>query len=527
MTSILLLFPLAAAAASTPTASCEAVTRLALPLVTIASAQSVPAGPLALPQGLPATATVPAFCRVAGTIKPSADSDIRFEVWLPASGWNGKFKGWGNGGYAGGMSWARMARAASLGYATASTDTGHSGSGIDASWALGHPEKVLDYGYRAIHEMTVAAKAIAAAYYGRPVRRSYFYSCSNGGRQALMEAQRFPDDYDGLVAAAPANEMTRLFTQGAWNRLATEGDAASYVPASKIPALEAATLAQCDASDGVKDGVVDDPSACSFRPASLLCSGADSDGCLTAAQVAALDKLYIGPRTAAGAQVHPGLVAGGTDGPAGWLHWITGTEPGKGQIGTYGTQFFKYMVYEDPNWDFRTFQVDRDAKAADAKLAHILNASDPDLSAFRRRGGKLIVWHGWSDAAISALNSIKYYEAVKARMGARETDEFLRLFMAPGVQHCDQGPGPTGFVGPSALKPDALHDMDLAVERWVEEGVAPAQIIAAKYKTFSDPASGLVRTRPLCPYPQVARYTGSGSTDEAANFVCREAAEKR
>jgi tannase/feruloyl esterase len=515
MTPVLLLLPLAATPA--PTAACESLAKLALPATTIASALPVAAGPLTMPQGPPAE--VPAFCRVMAWIRPSADSDIQVEIWLPASGWNGKFKGTGNGGFAGAMNLRSLARAVSNGYAAAATDTGHRAEGTDATWALGHPEKVVDYGYRAIHEMTVAGKAIAAAFYGRPVQRAYFHSCSNGGRQALMEAQRFPADYDGIIAGAPANDFTHLLAQAVWNRQATEADPAAYIPASKVPAIEAATLAQCDAKDGVEDGVVDDPSACQFRPASLLCDAAASDTCLTAPQLGALEKLYAGPRTAAG-QVHPGLVAGGATGPGSWPLWVTGPEPGKSLIGTFGTQFFRNMVFEDPNWDFRRFHLENDMKTSDDKLARVLNATDPDLTAFRRRGGKLILWHGWSDPAISPLNAIAYYESVKAKMGADEAGEFVRLFMLPGVQHCDGGPGPAGFNAASALASDAQHDVNLAMERWVEEGVAPAHIIAAKYKTGSDRASGLVRTRPLCPYPQVARYKGTGSTDEAASFAC-------
>jgi feruloyl esterase len=519
-TTVLLLLPLAAPAAG---ASCESLAKLALPATTIASAQAVAAGPLTMPQGPPAD--VPALCRVAGTIKPSADSDIQFEVWLPASGWNGRFTTAGNGGFAGSMNLRAMARAVAGGYATAGTDTGHRGVATDATWALGHPEKVVDFGYRAIHEMTVAAKAVAAAYYGRPVSHAYFNGCSNGGRQALMEAQRFPEDYDGIIAGAPANDFTHLLAQAVFNRLATESDAASYIPASKVPAIEAATLAQCDAKDGVEDGVVDDPTACVFRPATLLCAGADSDTCLTAPQVAAIEKLYAGPR-ASGVPVHPGLVAGGAAGPGSWPLWVTGPEAGKSLIGTFGTQFFRNMVFEDARWDFRSFQLERDTRAADAKLARTLNSTDPDLSGFRKRGGKLIVWHGWSDPAISPLNAIRYYESVQAKMGARETEAFVRLFMLPGVQHCDGGPGPTGFNGANAMKNDAQHDVNLALARWVEEGVAPAQIVAAKFKTSAEPGSGVARTRPLCPYPQVARYKGKGSTDEAENFRCVDAAKK-
>ena len=393
---VLALLPIAAAPAFG--ATCESLAKLALPATTIA-AQSVAAGSLALPEG-PPIANLPALCRVTGSLKPSADSDIQFEVWLPVSGWNGKFKGIGNGGFAGSMGLRSLGRAVSAGYAAAATDTGHRADDIDATWALGHPEKVIDFGYRAIHEMTVTGKAIAAAFYGRPPQHAYFHACSNGGRQALMEAQRFPTDYDGIVAGAPANHWTHLLAQAAWDLQATTADPAAYIPASKLPAIEAATLAQCDAADGVRDGVVDDPRACAFRPATLLCQSTAADSCLTAPQVAALEKLYAGPRTASG-QVHPGHVPGGALGPESWALWVTGPAAGKSLIATFGTQFFRNMVFEDATWDPRTFQLERDTQKADDKLSRVLNATDPDLSAFRRQGGKLIVYHGWSDPAIS------------------------------------------------------------------------------------------------------------------------------
>ena len=521
-TPLMLLLPLAAAPATG--AACESLARLALTATTIASAQPVAAGPMALPQGPPVD--VPAFCKVTGSIKPSADSDIQLEVWLPASGWNGRFATAGNGGFAGSLNVRPMARAVALGYATAGTDTGHRGAGTDATWALGHPEKVTDFGYRAIHEMTVAAKAIAAAFYGRPVAHAYFNGCSNGGRQALMEAQRFPEDYDGIIAGAPANDFTHLLAQAVFNRQATESDPAAYIWPSVVPAIEAATLEQCDAKDGVADGVVDDPTACVFRPAVLHCPSdvPGSPSCLSEPQIAAIEKLYAGPRGAV--PVHPGLVAGGATGPGSWPLWVTGPEPGKSLIGTFGTQFFRNMVFEDPAWDFRSFQLERDTRVVDAKLARTLNATDPDLTAFRKRGGKLVIWHGWSDPAISPLNAIRYYDSVRAKMGAGGTDSFVRLYMLPGVQHCDGGPGPTGFNGANAMKRDAEHDVNLALERWVEEGVAPSRIVAAKYKTSAEPASGVARTRPLCPYPQVARYKGTGSTDEAENFACASPQKK-
>ena len=266
------------AAAPAVAATCEGLAALSLPHTTIAKTEAVPAGEFKPPAG--AAQKVPAFCRVTGTLKPSTDSDIRFEVWLPEK-WNGKFEGEGNGGFAGQINYAGLAAAVRAGSATASTDTGHEAGGTDASWALGHPEKATDFGYRAIHETTVAGKAITKAFYGDNAKRSYFSSCSNGGRQALMEAQRFPEDYDGIIAGAPANYWTHLLSNAVYLVQATMADPASYIPAAKLPAIESAALAACDANDGVKDGVIDSPNRCQFKPASLECKGADSDSCLT------------------------------------------------------------------------------------------------------------------------------------------------------------------------------------------------------------------------------------------------------
>ena len=335
-----------------------------------------------------------------------------------------------------------------------------------------------------------------------------------------MEAQRFPEDYDGIIAGAPANYWTHLLTQAVWNTQATMRDPASYIPASKMQAIESAALAACDSLDGVKDGVIDDPAKCHFDPSELLCEGPENDSCLTAAQVGALKKIYAGPQDSKGHQVMPGFPPGGESGPGGWGIWVTGPAPGKSLQFAFGTQFFGNMVYSNPSWDFRTFNVDRDLKAAENKFDPVLNATDADLHRFRERGGKLILYHGWSDAAIPPLNAINYYQSVVAKMGAKNTTPFLRLYMVPGMQHCGGGPGPNSFGQWSFAHGDPMHDVDAALERWVEEGVAPDQIIATKYKTGSDPASGIVRTRPLCAYPKVAQWKGSGNTDDAANFAC-------
>ena len=499
--------------------TCEKLAELKLSNTTVATAQSVPAGgftPATGPAG--PFKELPGFCRVTGVIKPTSDSDIRFEVWMPTSGWNGKFQGIGNGGFAGSISLPALGAAVARGYAAASTDTGHATS--DASWALGHPDKIVDYGHRAIHEMTEKAKAIVSAFYGNGPKRSYFASCSNGGRQALMEAQRYPNDYDGLIAGAPANYFTHILTGFAWNLQATTIDPASYIPPSKLKAIETAALGACDDRDGVTDGVLDDPTQCRFDPSVLLCKGADSDACLTEKQVIALKKIYAGPRTSKGEQIIPGFVPGGETGPGGWQAWVTGAGSNKGLQFFFSSQTFANMVYNNPAWDLKTSDLEKDNKLADEKLASILNATDPNLKAFKARGGKLILYHGWSDAALPPVNTINYFQSVVAKMGQRDAASFVRLYMVPGMQHCGGGPGPSIFgAAVNPIASDAKHDMTVALERWVEESVAPEQIIASKRQGV-DPKSPPVRTRPLCPYPQVARYKGSGSTDDAANFVC-------
>ncbi len=513
--AVLLLTALAFGSVSA--ATCEGLAELKLPNTTITMAQSMAAGAFTPSTGSAAPyKDLPAFCRVAGVIKPTSDSEIKFEVWLPSANWNGKFHGIGNGGFAGSITYQGLAGALARGYASASTDTGHSGG--NAEWALGHPEKIVDYGHRAIHEMTVKAKSVVKAFYGDGPKRSYFASCSNGGRQALMEAQRYPNDYDGIVAGAPANAFTQILTGFAWNMRMMLSDPASYIPAKKLKAIEAAALAACDVRDGVTDGVLDDPTKCGFDPAVLLCKGAETDECLTEKQIAALKKIYAGPRNAKGQQIIPGFTPGSETGPGGWTPWITGATPTAALQFFFSTQAFKHMVYNDPNWDFKTFDLERDGKLANEKLAPVLNATDPDLKAFSARGGKLILYHGWNDAALPPVNTINYYQSVVAKLGQRRANSFVRLFMAPGVQHCAGGPGPDSFGQMvTSGQSDPQHDLTLAIERWVEQGVAPDQVIATKRAGANAPPQ---RTRPLCPYPQVARYKGSGSTDEAANFNC-------
>ncbi len=513
---VLLAGPVAAVAAGAP---CESLAAAKLAHTTISVAEVRAAGTPFQARGIRPINGLPSFCRVAGVIAPTPDSDIKFEVWLPTTDWNGKFHGVGNGGYAGVISFAGLSDAVKNHYATASTDTGHEAGGTDAGWALNHPEKIADFGYRGIHETAVVAKALINAFYGEAPKRSYFNSCSNGGRQALMEAQRYPEDYDGILAGAPANYWTHLLSSAGSGVKALLSEAESYIPQSKLPAIQAAALEQCDAKDGVKDGVIENPLACKFDPSVLLCKGADSDSCLTTHQMAALKSIQSGLVDGKGKQIFPALSPGGEAEPGGWGPWITGEQREKSQMFAFGTQFFKNMVYSDPNWNYKTFDPDRDVKAADDKLAKVLNSTDPDLSAFAKRGGKLILYHGWADAAIPAVNAIHYYDSVVSKMGAAKAAEFVRLYMVPGMQHCGGGAGPNVFGQAGTPSGDPSRNIDAALEAWVEKGSAPGSIVATKFKG-NDPKNGVERTRPLCVWPQTAKYKGSGSTDEAGSFSC-------
>jgi feruloyl esterase len=490
-------------------ATCESLLTLALPNTTITLAQAVAAGTLSVEVSGPAAAQgnapfkqLPAFCRVAATLKPSSDSDIKIEVWMPLANWNNKFQAVGNGGYAGWITYTGtgavergMAEALKRGYATASTDTGHTGD--SAAPFLGHPEKLVDFGYRAVHEMTVAAKAIIAAFYGTAPKYSYWNGCSSGGRQGLMEAQRFPADYDGIIAGAPANPTTRLST---WNvhvaRAALE-DPASTIPSSKYPMIHRAVVNACDALDGLTDGLIDDPRRCRFDFKTLECSGEDAPSCLTAAQVETARTLTSpAVHSKTGETIFPGLALG-TE--LGWATRIGGPEPNR-----LGTDYVKYVVFADPKWDWRTFDLETAVARADSIDNGTMNATNPDLKPFRQRGGKLLLYHGWADQNFSPLSTIAYYDRVLDTVGSAGSAEWLRLFLAPGMGHCGRGEGPNTF------------DAVTAIEQWVEHGKAPDVMIA------SHVTDGKVdRTRPLCPYPQVAKYRGSGSLDAAENFTCR------
>jgi len=464
---------------------------------------------------------VPPFCRVQGLSKPSGDSSIFFEVWLPQqANWNTKFLSSGEGGFAGTLNYTRngldggMDELLRRGYATASTDTGHRSS--DSSWAVGHPEKAVDYLYRAKHIVTVAAKGLIAAHYGRPPSYSYFNSCSNGGRQGLMEAQRYPDDYDGIVVGAPWNFQSHSNAGFVWTAQALDAPGAA-IPTAKLPALNLAALAACDANDGLADGVIANPRACRFDPSVLACQGVETSECLTQPQITALKKIYAGPRNPrTGAQLFPGFAMGGE---AGWSGLVT-------SLGRSGLSngYFANLVFENPNWDFRTFNFDEDMTIADSKVGRLGNATGLDYSVATRRGVKVIQYHGWNDQTLQPDYSPEYYDQVVGANGGLEaTQNFFRLFMVPGMAHCYFGPGASSFGGVGQQIPpvrDGVHDVQTALENWVEKGAPPRELVATKFTDDKAGTRTIKLTRPLCLYPTIPRYRGTGDPNDADSFVC-------
>jgi feruloyl esterase len=474
-------------------APCESLSTFSQPHVSVTLVQTVGAGQFTPPtrgRGADAFANLPAFCRVAATLTPSSDSEIKVEVWLPAAGWNGKLQAVGNGGWAGTISYPAMATALGAGYAAVSTDTGHVGG--NASFIVGHPEKLVDFEERAVHEMTVTAKAVATQYYGSAPQRAYFSGCSTGGRQALTEAQRYPLDFDAIVAGAPANFAKRQTFGQVWLWQATHKDDASLLTPEKFAVLHKAVVAQCDAIDGVQDGVLENPTKCTFDPGVVLCKEGDGPDCLTAPQVEAARKIYAGASHAkTHERLYPGLQPGSE---LGWNMSVAARPVG------YAEDFFKYVVFKDERWNPKALNYDVDVVTTD-NTATGLNAVDANLNRFVDHGGKLLIYHGWSDPGIPPSNSVNYYQSVlKATRNAREA---VRLFMVPGMAHCGGGDGTSSF------------DMVAAVDMWAATKAAPSTIPASKAGGPSP------RTRPLCAYPAVATYKGAGSTDEAANFVCR------
>jgi len=480
-----------------PAQDCAALARLALHEVLRLTATPVAAD-----------GNVPAHCFVEGTIDP----EVNFHVALPAA-WNGRFYMIGNGGHAGTLPGAAQRnQPLDLGFVWAATDTGHDASKEPgASFVMSNPQKAVDYAYRAVHVTAVTAKAIANAFYGRPVSYSYWNSCSNGGRQGLLEAQRYPDDFDGIVANAPWSDQTG-FTMGAiWNQQAL---ATANVTPGKLALLAENVMAQCDAVDGLADGLIDDPRACTFDVATDVPScaaGTDNDSCLTPAQADAIQKVYDGPRDGSGRQIFAGfelgseqVVPGANGAVSSWMNLIVPATPDATPADlnlALGTMRYLVPLTPDPDWSYTEFDFDTDPVRLD-RWSRLADAQDVDLNAFRAGGGKLIMTYGWADTVLQPMMGVDYYEAAAAANGADSSD-FLRLFMFPGMTHCSGGLGPD------------QNDAVTAIIDWVETGAAPDLLVAKRIVN-----GAVTRSRPVCPYPQVARYTGNGSVDDAANFRC-------
>jgi feruloyl esterase len=458
---------------------------------------------------------LPPFCRVQLTLTPSSDSDIKSEVWLPLNNWNGKFQQVGNGAWAGSIQYGALAEALRRGYAAASTDAGHTGT--DASFAVGHPEKLKDFGYRAVHETAVQSKQTVANFYGIAPKLSYFNGCSGGGRMAFQEMQRFPADFDAILAGAPGYNRVNQSVQMLMNAKATLDNPASFIPPAKYAVVHRAALDACDAQDGLKDGLISEPLSCHFDPGVLQCregrvlssldklgttpstvEGSDPADCLTAPQVEAARRIYGGvknPKT--GELIFPGLEPGSE------LNW--GGPAGGPEPIAVGGDLFKFVVFKDPKWDFRKFDLARDYDAVQKIDSLDLSPTSPDIKAFVARGGKLLIYQGWGDMNVAPKSTVAYYENVVKTIGQKQVDESVRLFFAPGMAHCGGGEGPNVF--------DALTPL----EQWREQGKAPASILATHATN-----GNVDRSRPLCPYPQLAVYKGTGSIDQAENFFCAE-----
>ena len=476
-------------------ATCEDLASIALPNTTVTEAQTVASGAFTPPgrggRGGAAFASLPSFCRVAITLKPTPQSDIKAEVWLPSAGWNGKLQVVGNGAWAGSISYPAMATAVAAGYVAASTDTGHIGG---AENATRHKEVLTDFAHRAVHETTAAAKKVINSLYGAAPKLSYFNGCSTGGRQALTAAQRYPDDFDGIIAGDPAIHGLDLALGQIWYSQAMTKTPESTIPRDKLTLMHKAVLDACDGNDGAKDGVLENPQACRFDPKVLACAAGTSAEagatCLTPAQVEAAQKVYGGATNSKGKALFPGLELGSE---GGWTPTPVG----------YAVDVYKYVIHKDPAWNPNTLDVERHDSLKTQDEVKLLDASNPDLASFFRSNGKLLMYHGWSDPGIPARASVNYYDAARAKAG-RAAAESLRLFMVPGMGHCGGGDGVTSF--------DFVSELD----KWVTTGKAPATMPASRVQ-----AGKVERTRPLCAYPQFAVYKGKGDVNDAASFECR------
>lgn len=491
---------LASAALPVAAATCDSLNSLKLPNAAItatavaAGAYTPPAAANAKGKAPAPIADLPAFCDVKVVSKPSADSVINIEYWLPDTGWNGNFLAKGNGGWTGSVTPNSLADGLRAGYATAMTDTGHEGG--SASFALGHPEKVIDFGYRAVHEMAALGKTIVQARYESPVRKSYWDGCSAGGRQGLKAVQMYPEDFDGVVAGAPALQFTGRASQAIWIGQQTHKSPENALPQAKFAVVHNAVLAACDELDGVKDGVLENPRKCNFDPKKLQCAGADAADCLTPGQVETVARIYSDVKNPRTGEVYFAGHEPGSE--SGW-----GTMAGANPFGV-GIDMFRYVVFGDENWDYKTMNFDADMTKS-LKAGEAIDALNPNLKPFFDRGGKIVQYHGWADPQISPGSSVTYYENVaKANGGIAKVQQNHRLYMVPGMAHCGGGDGTATF------------NMLSALTQWVEQNKAPESIPASRV------ANGqTARTRPLCSYPATAQYNGSGSTDDAANFTCK------
>jgi feruloyl esterase len=474
--------------------SCQSLAKLTLPDTTITMAQPVAAGEFkppasfhALPgQVFPPT---PAFCCVTATVKPTSDSNIRIEVWLPLSGWNGNFLGVGGTGWSGYIGYGGLISEVALGYAVGSADAGHDRSKeeeVGGRFALGHPERLIDYGYRAVHSMTVDGKEITKAFYGSAARHSYFFGASRGGYEEIAVARRFPEDYDAICAAWPPNPLVLSYAQQLWADWLIAKDPARFIPKDKYSMIHKAVLKECDELDGVEDGVINEPNRCHFDPKVLQCKGADSPDCLTAPQVELLRKTYEGPVNPRTGKV---IVPGPAPGAEEQMYSFAIGEPQQAPL-----DLFKYVVFHDPNWDWKTLNWDSDIDKAIKNTSPTL-ITDSNLSGFVDHGGKLLFYTGWINYQ-NPTDLINYYNDVVTTVGASKAAKSIRLVIMPGNPQ------------------DPVFNRVDVIEQWTEKGEAPDQITATYH------IDSKVRTRPLCAYPKVAQYKGTSSTDAAQNFVC-------
>lgn len=516
---------------------CADLLRLELPHARVTSANTVAAGTFREPGGGSPQhdySDLPAFCRVHGYSHPVPGSRIGFEVWLPLGHWSGRLHMVGNGAYGSQIYWAQMADRIRQNDAGVATDTGHRGD--DLTFAVGHPERIIDWGQRAVHESVLAAKLLTRAYFGGPARYAYFSGCSTGGEEALSEAQRYPEDFNGIIAGDPGNYRTSLNMAFLWQfeKNHRPGEALPILSTADLRLVHAAVIAACDAADGVKDGVINDPRACKFNVKSLLCRRGSTSRCLSAEQVAAVRAMYAGPSdSVTGAQIYPGYTLGsegvqteGVQPLPGWAdYWANPRRPDEPQR----LDFFRDWVFDNPRWNPWRFDWHTDPGIVRAAIGSKVDAADPDLLPFAAHGGKLIMFMGWADPVGSALAAIEYYRQVQAftanhlnpEDAGAATRRYFRLYMIPGMAHCAGGPGATNFSTATrdSTPPvrDAAHDMTIALEDWVEKDEPPGTLIGTHY---TDAVRKKVAfQRPLCVYPQVARYVG-GDASRAASFRC-------